>query len=84
MDVQRQHSATPMSRSPEVTAAMIGRNIRPAEGPDCGGPFAPYNQSDRLPLYRAALDKLQARGLIYPCTCSRKDIRAAAREYRLR
>jgi glutamyl-tRNA synthetase len=49
------------------------------EGPDCGGPFAPYNQSERFHFYRAALEKLQAGGFIYPCTCSRKDIRDAAR-----
>ncbi len=34
-------------------------------------------QSDRLPAYRAALDRLAARGLLYPCACSRADIRAA-------
>src|SRR6266699_7169106 len=41
------------------------------EGPDCGGPFGPYNQSDRMPIYREALEKLRIRGFIYPCTCSR-------------
>jgi len=49
------------------------------EGPDCGGPFAPYNQSERLSFHRAALEKLREGGFIYPCTCSRKDIRTAAR-----
>ncbi len=49
------------------------------EGPDCGGPFAPYNQSERMDFYRAALEKLRAGGFIYPCTCSRRDIRSAAR-----
>jgi len=49
------------------------------EGPDCGGQFAPYNQSERMDVYRAALDKLRAGNFIYPCTCSRKDIRSAAR-----
>jgi len=49
------------------------------EGPDCGGPFAPYHQSERFHLYRAALEKLRSGGFIYPCTCSRKDIRDAAR-----
>jgi glutamyl/glutaminyl-tRNA synthetase len=49
------------------------------EGPDCGGQFAPYNQSERMSFYRAALDQLRTTGLIYPCTCSRKDIAAAAR-----
>jgi len=47
------------------------------EGPDCGGPFAPYNQSQRMDFYRAALEKLRAGGFVYPCTCSRKDIQAA-------
>jgi glutamyl-tRNA synthetase len=49
------------------------------EGPDCGGPFAPYNQSERMEFYRAALEKLRAGNFIYPCTCSRKDIRQAVR-----
>ncbi|MFZ0099848.1 MAG: glutamate--tRNA ligase family protein, partial [Gemmobacter sp.] len=34
-------------------------------------------QSDRLPTYQAALDALWARGVLYPCTCSRRDIEAA-------
>ena len=49
------------------------------EGPDVGGPCAPYNQSERTRLYRAALEKLRANGSIFPCTCSRKDIQAAVR-----
>ncbi len=35
-------------------------------------------QSDRLAAYDKALDELWARGLLYPCTCNRKDIAAAA------
>ena len=35
---------------------------------------AELRQSDRLPLYRAAMDKLLAAGLAYPCTCSRRDL----------
>jgi len=49
------------------------------EGQDRGGAFAPYNQSERMDFYRAALEKLRAAGFVYPCTCSRKDIAAAAR-----
>jgi glutamyl/glutaminyl-tRNA synthetase len=48
------------------------------EGPDCGGAFGPYSQSERRSFYIAALEKLQADGFIYPCICSRKDIRDAA------
>lgn len=35
-------------------------------------------QSDRLDVYQRALDALWARGLLYPCTCNRRDIAAAA------
>ena len=38
----------------------------------------PFHQSERTAQYRAALDALRERGLVYPCTCSRKDIQAAA------
>jgi glutamyl/glutaminyl-tRNA synthetase len=47
------------------------------EGPDCGGPFGPYNQSERREFYLAAMRKLLANGFIYPCTCSRSDVRRA-------
>ncbi|HNQ73248.1 MAG TPA: tRNA glutamyl-Q(34) synthetase GluQRS [Verrucomicrobiota bacterium] len=47
------------------------------EGPDCGGPFAPYAQSARRAQYRAALARLRAGGFVYACTCSRKDIATA-------
>jgi glutamyl/glutaminyl-tRNA synthetase len=47
------------------------------EGPDIGGPFAPYNQSERMEHYQAALAQLRAGGFIYPCTCSRRDIQQA-------
>jgi len=48
-----------------------------SEGPDLGGPHAPYNQSERMDFYRATLEQLRAGHLIYPCTCSRKDIQRA-------
>ncbi|MEX0348489.1 MAG: tRNA glutamyl-Q(34) synthetase GluQRS [Paracoccaceae bacterium] len=34
-------------------------------------------QSDQTQVYHAALDSLAARGLIFPCSCRRRDIRAA-------
>jgi glutamyl-Q tRNA(Asp) synthetase len=39
----------------------------------------PVRQSTRTAIYRAALDKLVAGALAYPCGCSRKDIQAATR-----
>jgi glutamyl-tRNA synthetase len=40
------------------------------EGPDVGGPFGPYRQSERLELYEQVLAKLET----YSCSCTRKDI----------
>jgi glutamyl-tRNA synthetase len=48
-----------------------------SEGPDVGGKFVPYNQSERMNFYRAVLEQLRAGNFIYPCTCSRKDIQQA-------
>ncbi|WP_394152881.1 tRNA glutamyl-Q(34) synthetase GluQRS [Loktanella salsilacus] len=41
-------------------------------------PTPVMRQSDRLPTYAAALDTLWTRGLLYPCSCNRRDILAAA------
>jgi glutamyl-tRNA synthetase len=48
------------------------------EGPDVGGPSGPYEQRLRLPVYREALAALHERGLIYPCSRSRRDVVEAA------
>ena len=48
------------------------------EGPDEGGAFGPYNQSERREFYLASFEKLRAAGVIYPCTCSRQDVLRAA------
>lgn len=40
-------------------------------------PLPVLRQSERLPAYQAALDRLAALDLIYPCQCRRADIRAA-------
>ena len=47
------------------------------EGPDVGGSFGPYVQSQRMNHYLDAWRKLQASGRIYPCSKSRKDVRGA-------
>lgn len=39
---------------------------------------APMRQSDRTSAYEAALDALWKRNLLYPCTCTRRDMAAAA------
>ncbi|MBI3876871.1 MAG: tRNA glutamyl-Q(34) synthetase GluQRS [Verrucomicrobia bacterium] len=63
---------------PEFVSAMIEDlqwfGFEWTEGPDVGGPFAPYSQSERINLYRSAFNRLRAGGFVYPCTCSRQDV----------
>jgi glutamyl-tRNA synthetase len=47
------------------------------EGPEIGGPFSPYSQSQRRDFYLDAWRRLRDRGFIYPCSCSRKDLERA-------
>ena len=47
------------------------------EGPDVGGPFAPYLQSERKSVYFEAWRKLLRGGFLFPCRCSRRDLEAA-------
>lgn len=49
-----------------------------SESPDCGGPYAPYSQSERRMQYLVAWHQLRDGGFIYPCTCSRKDLAESA------
>jgi glutamyl-queuosine tRNA(Asp) synthetase len=48
------------------------------EGPDCGGPYGPYSQSERREHYLQAWTNLLDGGFIYPCTCSRREVAQAA------
>ncbi len=40
------------------------------EGPEAGGPYAPYFQSQRLPVYQQVAESLVAKGDAYYCFCS--------------
>jgi glutamyl-tRNA synthetase len=67
---------------PEFVQAMYEDlqwlGIRWQEGPDCGGPYTPYAQSERRGFYLQTWRRLRDAGFIYPCTCSRKDVAQAA------
>ena len=47
-------------------------------GPVTGGPHGPYRQSERHALYEATMERLFARGRLFPCSRSRKDLRQLA------
>lgn len=53
---------------------MLWFGLRWQEGPDVGGPFAPYVQSQRRSHYLDSWRSLAAAGAIYPSPHSRKDI----------
>ncbi|MEX2372299.1 MAG: glutamate--tRNA ligase, partial [Dehalococcoidia bacterium] len=46
------------------------------EGPDIGGPHAPYRQSERLPSYQAAAARLVEQDNAYPCFCTPEELDA--------
>jgi glutamyl-tRNA synthetase len=80
--VLRNEDLDPDRCKPEYVNAMYDDlrwlGIRWTEGPDCSGPYAPYSQSERRKHYLAVWQRLSDVGLIYPCTCSRKDLAVAA------
>ena len=80
--ILRNEDLDPQRSRPEFASAMIEDlrwlSLRWNEGPDCGGPHAPYSQSQRRSLYLEAWRKLRDSGVLYPCTCSRKDLAQAA------
>jgi glutamyl-tRNA synthetase len=46
------------------------------EGPDIGGPYGPYRQSERLSFYSESARDLVARGLAYACFCTDAELEA--------
>ena len=80
--ILRNEDLDPQRCRSEFTSAMFEDlrwlGIEWTEGPDCGGSFGPYSQSERRPFYLEAWKKLREEGWIYPCSCSRKDLAVAA------
>jgi glutamyl-tRNA synthetase/nondiscriminating glutamyl-tRNA synthetase len=50
------------------------------EGPDCGGPHAPYRQSERKELYARYAAQLLDQGRAYYCFCSAEQLEAERQE----
>ncbi|MGI6453168.1 MAG: glutamate--tRNA ligase [Syntrophomonadaceae bacterium] len=66
---------TDLSRSTEASAQGIIEGLNWLgldwdEGPDIGGPYGPYRQSQRLPVYKEYLSQLVESGKAYYCFCS--------------
>ncbi len=54
----------------QITETLQWLGLPWDEGPDVGGPYAPYRQSERLDTYRPYVDQLVADGHAYYCWCS--------------
>jgi glutamyl-tRNA synthetase len=80
--VLRLEDIDPERSRPEFAVAIL-RDLRWLglnwdEGPDVGGPCGPYAQSERLGRYAEALEFLERAGRVYPCFCTRKELRSLA------
>lgn len=52
------------------------------EGGEAGGPCGPYFQSRRQELYRECFARLEEKGLVYPCYCTRSELHDAQAPHR--
>jgi glutamyl-tRNA synthetase len=80
--ILRNEDLDPQRSRAEFARAMIEDlrwlGIRWSEGPDCGGAYGPYAQSERRAHYLEAWRRLREGGFLYPCNCSRKDLAQSA------
>jgi len=53
------------------------------EGPDIGGPSAPYSQAERGAFYRELFERLESQGQAYPCYCTPEDLELSRKLQRM-
>ena len=71
---------TDLARSTEESVQVILESLRWLgllwdEGPEVGGPYGPYFQSQRLHLYREYAERLLEKGLAYECFCTPEELK---------
>jgi glutamyl-tRNA synthetase len=54
--------------------------LRWDEGPDMGGQYGPYRQSERFDIYREYTEKLIERGAAYHCYCTKEELEASRKD----
>ncbi|MBT3341202.1 MAG: glutamate--tRNA ligase [Planctomycetes bacterium] len=67
-----------------ILSAMRWLGLDWDEGPGVGGDFGPYAQSERMPLYDAAIQKGLTEGWLYRCFCTPERVNALKEEQRNR
>ena len=78
---------TDRARSTQRSEDAILRSLRWIglewdEGPDVGGPYGPYRQSERLHIYHEHVDQLIASGSAYRCVCTPERLDAMRQQQR--
>lgn len=58
----------------EIISSLHWLGLSWDEGPDVGGKYGPYRQSQRLEIYWQKLEELKEKGAVYPCFCSSEKI----------
>ncbi len=53
------------------------------EGPDIGGPSAPYSQAERGEFYRSLFSQLEKNGQVYPCYCTSEELELSRKLQRM-
>jgi len=80
--VLRNEDLDPQRSKAELADAMLEDlqwlGIHWQEGPDAGGTFGPYSQSERRAHYLKVWKQLVERGSVYPCNCSRRELQGIA------
>lgn len=64
----------------QILSSVKAYGLSYDEGPDIGGPFAPYRQSERLALYKKYAEKLIDMGSAYYCFCTKERLETLRNE----
>jgi glutamyl-tRNA synthetase len=65
---------------PQILAGLRWLGLDYDEGPDIGGPYGPYSQMERLPVYQEAIRQLLETERAYPCFCTKERLDALRAE----
>ncbi len=79
-DRQRSHPASERM----IFEALRWLGLDWDEGPDVGGPFGPYRQSERSAIYKEHAAQLVSKGAAYPCFCTAERLNALREEQKAR
>jgi len=71
-DTDPQRNVDPAGK--QILADLVWLGITYNEGPDVGGPYAPYLQSERSELYQEYLGTLLKKNLVYRCFCTQEEL----------